>query len=367
MLAVHSFKDLPTKSPAELTIAAVPAARRSRRPAARAPRRVGWRAADAWLPLKPGARVGTASARRRAWLTHFRPDLAHRAAARQRADARAQPRRRQLRRDRARGRRRRALASRAAPRQRPRRTSPCCGSTRSASCRRRRKARSPCNAGATTRACSQRSHSIDHAPSRAAVTAERDALARAEGGCDVAFGAYCVAERRRSTSLIAMLERGGAVHVARVAARIPRRSAPPSGRSSTAAAGHDAARRSGREPPRLADAQRRGLRRVGRAARAARQRLRSRCRAFAASRSRRPALQRSSRRRCRAPTGSCSRRAAASRHSRRCTARAAPRSAASPSSARRRPKRRAPCSAASMSSAAARPPRSPRRSSTSAT
>ena len=74
-LAVHSFKDLPTKSPADLTIAAVPARvdpadlllARSDALAA---------AGDDWLPLKAGARVGTASARRRAWLKHFRPDLA---------------------------------------------------------------------------------------------------------------------------------------------------------------------------------------------------------------------------------------------------------------------------------------------------
>src|SRR6185503_9351800 len=56
---------------------------------------------------------------------------------------------------------------------------------------------------------------IDDAPSRAAVTAERDALARAEGGCDVAFGAYCSSVGGEH-ELVAMLERSGAVHVARV-------------------------------------------------------------------------------------------------------------------------------------------------------
>ncbi|HUQ52273.1 MAG TPA: hydroxymethylbilane synthase, partial [Gammaproteobacteria bacterium] len=56
---------------------------------------------------------------------------------------------------------------------------------------------------------------IDHAPSRAAVTAERDALARAEGGCDVAFGAYCFAAGGQH-ELTAMHERAGAVRVARV-------------------------------------------------------------------------------------------------------------------------------------------------------
>jgi porphobilinogen deaminase len=56
---------------------------------------------------------------------------------------------------------------------------------------------------------------IDHAPSRTAVTAERDALARAEGGCDVAFGAYCVA-RGGQHELTAMHERDGVVRSTRV-------------------------------------------------------------------------------------------------------------------------------------------------------
>ena len=73
-LAVHSFKDLPTTSPHELTIAAVPPRHDPAdlllvRSAALA------RDADTWLPLAAGARVGTASARRRVWLTHFRADL----------------------------------------------------------------------------------------------------------------------------------------------------------------------------------------------------------------------------------------------------------------------------------------------------
>ena len=54
---------------------------------------------------------------------------------------------------------------------------------------------------------------LDHAPSRSAVTAEREALARAEGGCDVAFGAYCFADGG-THELRAMLERGGVVRSA---------------------------------------------------------------------------------------------------------------------------------------------------------
>src|SRR5690349_13320139 len=72
-LAVHSFKDLPTKSPQELVIAAVPA--RVDPADLLLVRRDALANGDDWLPLAPGARVGTASARRRAWLAHFRPDL----------------------------------------------------------------------------------------------------------------------------------------------------------------------------------------------------------------------------------------------------------------------------------------------------
>ena len=142
------------------------------------------------------SRAARASARhrraRRVWLAALPAGPRDRAAAWQCTDARAQARGRRVRRDRARGgRRRTAPGRRAAPRRSM--ASRCGGSTPRASCPRPRKARSPCNAGATTTLCSRRCSVIDHSPSHAAVTAERDALARAEGGCDVAFGAYCVA------------------------------------------------------------------------------------------------------------------------------------------------------------------------------
>ena len=73
-LAVHSFKDLPTTSPAELVVAAVP--ERVDPADLLLIRKAAYDASSAdWLPLARGARVGTASARRRVWLTHFRPDL----------------------------------------------------------------------------------------------------------------------------------------------------------------------------------------------------------------------------------------------------------------------------------------------------
>lgn len=72
--AVHSCKDLPTTSPAGLVIAAVP----ERRDVADwlLCRREARSDQDGLLPLRRGARVGTSSARRQAWLRHYRPDLA---------------------------------------------------------------------------------------------------------------------------------------------------------------------------------------------------------------------------------------------------------------------------------------------------
>ena len=212
-LAVHSFKDLPTTSPRELTIAAVPPRHDPAdlllvRPAALA------RDADAWLPLAAGARVGTASARRRVWLTHFRADLvieplrgnvptrirkltegaydaivlAAAGVDRLQADARLTT----------------LLQGVTIVRLDP-----------SGSCRPRHKAPSPCNAAATTASCATRCAALDDSASNSAVAAERAALAYAEGGCDIAFGAYC-----RSGSdgheLIAMHEHRGRVRSARV-------------------------------------------------------------------------------------------------------------------------------------------------------
>ena len=72
-IAVHSFKDLPTESPAELSVAAIP----QRQDAADT--LIMTRAAKAEqpsvVPIAEGARIGTASARRQAWLKHMRPDL----------------------------------------------------------------------------------------------------------------------------------------------------------------------------------------------------------------------------------------------------------------------------------------------------
>lgn len=72
-VAVHSFKDLPTESPEELIIAAIP----QRLDAADTliMTREAMTEHPEILPLRNGARVGTASARRQAWVKHLRPDL----------------------------------------------------------------------------------------------------------------------------------------------------------------------------------------------------------------------------------------------------------------------------------------------------
>ena len=212
-LAVHSFKDLPTKSPAELTIGAVPA-RVDPADLLLVRRDALAGAADDWLPLKAGARVGTASARRRAWLKDFRSDLAVEPL---RGNVPTRVRRLEegkfdaivlaaagVERLQAEQRLGSSLADVAVLRLDPARfvSAPAQGAL-AVQCHR--------DDARVLAALAQ----LDHAPTRAAVTAERDALARAEGGCDVAFGAYCFAADGKHT-LVAMLERAGAVHVARV-------------------------------------------------------------------------------------------------------------------------------------------------------
>jgi hydroxymethylbilane synthase len=212
-LAVHSFKDLPTKSPAELTIAAVPP-RVDPADLLLVRRDALAGAAGDWLPLKSAARVGTASARRRVWLTHFRPDLVIEPL---RGNVPTRIRRLTegrfdaivlaaagVERLRAEQRLGSDLDGIVVLRLDPQRFVPApAQGALAVQCRR---------GDARVLAALAR---IDDAASRAAVTAERDALARAEGGCDVAFGAYCVAAGG-THELTAMHERAGAVRVARV-------------------------------------------------------------------------------------------------------------------------------------------------------
>ncbi len=206
-LAVHSFKDLPTRSPDGLAIGAVPAREDPADVLVAEPASLA--AADGFLPLREGARVGTASARRQAWLRHLRPDLV------------VEPLRGNVptRIRRLRERRLDAIV------------------LASAGIRRLRAANGleeeldglavleldpgrfvPAPAqGALAVQCRRADEGVaaalaplDDAATRAAVAAEREALARAEGGCDVAFGAYC-RPIDGGFRLLVMLERAGRV------------------------------------------------------------------------------------------------------------------------------------------------------------
>ena len=73
-LAVHSYKDLPSQSPEGLTVAAVPLREDPSDALLTVDPEVS--SGEGLLGLRPGARVGTASARRQAWLGRMDPSLA---------------------------------------------------------------------------------------------------------------------------------------------------------------------------------------------------------------------------------------------------------------------------------------------------
>jgi hydroxymethylbilane synthase len=222
-LAVHSFKDLPTQSPEELIVAAVPA-RVDPADLLIVRRKALAGSNKDWLPLANGAKVGTASARRRVWLKHFRPDLnieplrgnvptrlrklvegAYDAILLAAAGVERLKAEQHLLGDPG------ALGEIEFLRLDPEKFVPApAQGALAVQCR--RDDRRVLAALAT----------IDHAPSHAAVQAERDALARAEGGCDVAFGAYCI-KRNGTHDLLAMHDRNGVVRSARVRGRDPKK------------------------------------------------------------------------------------------------------------------------------------------------
>jgi hydroxymethylbilane synthase len=206
--AVHSFKDLPTRSPDGLVVAAVPT--RVDVADVLLVRQDALDVHDRFLPVRRGARIGTSSARRQAWLRHFRHDL-HVAPLRGNVPTRlgrlvdgvydaillaaaglerlreqgvidaTLPQISELRLD----------PTRFVP-------APAQGAL-AVQCR---------SADGELRALLAH---LDDAAAHAAVQAEREALAHAEGGCDVAFGAYCVRDGD-AFELTAMLERSGQVH-----------------------------------------------------------------------------------------------------------------------------------------------------------
>jgi len=214
--AVHSFKDLPTQSPDELVVAAVPA-RVDPADLLLVRREFLARDKEELLPLANSAKVGTASARRRVWLKHFRPDL------------RIEPLRGNV------PTRVRKLVEGeydaivlAAAGVERLTAEERLGDLRDVEVLRLDPAKfvpAPAQ-GALALQCRRDDRlvlaalaTIDHAPSHTAVNAEREALARAEGGCDVAFGAYCARRSGGAHELLVMHDRNGVVRNARVRGR----------------------------------------------------------------------------------------------------------------------------------------------------
>lgn len=213
-LAVHSYKDLPTRSPPELAVAAVPE-RADAADVLIVREEALDRNAGSPLPLIERACVGTASARRRVWLEHFRPDLRVESL---RGNVPTRIRRlREQRYD--------AIVLAAAGVERLRNSTDVLDPLLEGLTILRLDPElfvpAPAQ-GALAVQCRQDNaevnaalQALDDASSRIAVSAERAALARAEGGCDIAFGAYCQ-RAGSSLELIAMLERNGRVRTSRV-------------------------------------------------------------------------------------------------------------------------------------------------------
>ena len=192
-IAIHSYKDLPTQSPDDLTIGAVPE-RLDPADVLVITRAAATNSAKA-LPIAVGARVGTASARRQAWIRHLRPDIRI-VPIRGNVPTRINRLRTGL----------DGVVLAAAGIQRLRR-SPLDGVADPVTDefvvhRLAPQDFVPAPAqGALAIQCRRADEglckllkSLDHAATRQAVAAERNLLARVEGGCDLAFGAWCAAD-----------------------------------------------------------------------------------------------------------------------------------------------------------------------------
>lgn len=191
-IAIHSYKDLPTQSPNDLTIGAVPE-RFDPADVLVMTRAAADLSAEA-LPIAGGGCVGTASARRQAWIRHLRPDITV-VPIRGNVPTRINRLRTDL----------DGVVLAAAGIQRLRQ-SPLDGVTDPVTDeivvhRLRPVDFVPAPAqGALAIQCRRTDEgirelleSLDHAATRQAVAAERSLLARVEGGCDLAFGAWCTA------------------------------------------------------------------------------------------------------------------------------------------------------------------------------
>ena len=221
-VAVHSHKDLPTASPDDLAVAAVPERRDpSDALVVRADLAAG-APPGSLLPVPDGALVGTASVRRQVWLEHFRSDL--------RAESlrgNVLTRLRRLREGRF-----NAILLAAAGLDRLRSGSveggPALDLDGLAVVRLDPEVFVPAPAqGALAYQCRRSDEGVrealaplDHPRTRATVGAERKLLARLEGGCELAFGAWCELDSARNESvMVAMVERDGEVR--RAVARGP--------------------------------------------------------------------------------------------------------------------------------------------------
>ncbi|RMG47616.1 MAG: hydroxymethylbilane synthase [Acidobacteria bacterium] len=218
-IAVHSYKDVPSLSPAGLSIVAVPERVDPRdlllvREASAA-------GGEGTLPLKPGATIGTASMRRRAWIRAERPDLT---TALLRGNLPTRIRRlaegdfdaivlaaagiERLRRAEGAG----ALpldGIRVVPLD-PERFVPAPSQGAIA-------VQARADDDAIRTAC----EALDDPAARRAVRAERRLLEMVEGGCSVPFGAYCRPAGETALELIARLERGGRIVDARARGEDP--------------------------------------------------------------------------------------------------------------------------------------------------
>ena len=215
-VAVHSHKDLPTASPDDLAVAAVP----ERRDPSDALVVRAALAADAppgsLLPVPDGALVGTASVRRQVWLEHFRPDVR---AESLRGNVLTRIRRlREGRYD--------AILLATAGLDRLRSGSveggPALDLDGLAVVRLDPEVFVPAPAqGALALQCRRSDEGVrealaplDHPRTRATVGAERELLARLEGGCELAFGAWCEQDSDSAggeSVMVAMVERDGEV------------------------------------------------------------------------------------------------------------------------------------------------------------
>ncbi len=213
-VAVHSCKDLPTQSDQSLCIGAVPERVDAHDVMLIRKDAVTLHTSRPFAPLKREGQIGTSSERRRAWLQHFRPDLKV-VPLRGNVPTRI-------------GRLREgdydAILLAAAGLERLSEAEellgPLLADITVFPLDMQQFVPAPAQ-GALAVQCRGRDteirellEQIDDEPSRACVEIEREALASAEGGCEVAFGAHCRMVEHRVFELTCMLERHGQVHTA---------------------------------------------------------------------------------------------------------------------------------------------------------